>query len=167
MLFYTLISIVIIQRITELIISKRNEKWLLEQGAVESGRAHYKLIVMLHVLFFISMIAEYNSGVRDVDFNIYNYFFLVFFIILQILRVWVLKTLGRYWNTRVLRIPGRKLINKGLYKYLKHPNYVIVCCEIFVLPMIFNLYWTAFIFSILNGIILILRIKIENRALGS
>ncbi|MCY7362420.1 MAG: isoprenylcysteine carboxyl methyltransferase, partial [Ignavibacteria bacterium] len=80
--------------------------------------------------------------------------------------VWVLSSLGKYWNTKILRIPGRELISKGPYKYFKHPNYIIVVCEIFTIPMIFNLYYTALIFSILNAVILYIRIKEENKVLN-
>ncbi len=164
-MFYLIISFVAFQRIIELIISKRNEKWLLNNGAVEYGKEHYKFIVLLHILLFISMIVEYSLSGRYSELNIINYLFLVFFILLQLLRLWVLVTLGKYWNTRILRIHGAKLIDTGPYKYLKHPNYIIVICEIFSLPMIFNLYYTAIIFSVLNALILSIRIKEENKVL--
>ncbi|MEO6696185.1 MAG: isoprenylcysteine carboxylmethyltransferase family protein [Ignavibacteria bacterium] len=165
MFFYILISIVIIQRLIELVISKKNEKWLLSEGAIEYGKQHYKFIVMLHICFFISMIAEYNFEKKDGELNTINYLFLVFFIVLQILRIWVLKSLGKFWNTKILRIPDIKLIETGPYKFLKHPNYTIVVLEIFIIPMIFNLYITAIIFTILNAVMLSVRIKSENQAL--
>ncbi|MCY7362026.1 MAG: hypothetical protein LH629_08180, partial [Ignavibacteria bacterium] len=90
MLFYTVLTLIIVQRITELFIAKKNEKWLRSQGAVEYGQSHYKYIVILHTLFIISLIAEYNSKSRYLDLNIINYLFLVFFIILQTGRVWVI-----------------------------------------------------------------------------
>jgi len=166
LLFYTVLILIIVQRITELFIAKKNEKWLRSQGAVEYGQSHYKYIVILHTLFIVSLIAEYNSKSRYLDLNIINYLFLVFFIILQTGRVWVISSLGKYWNTKILRIPGRELISKGPYKYFKHPNYIIVVCEIFTIPMIFNLYYTALIFSMLNAVILYIRIKEENKVLN-
>lgn len=165
MLFYIVISIVIIQRLTELIISKKNEKWLLSNGAVEYGNEHYKFIVLLHSCFFISMIIEYNFFERDHNLNIINYLFLVFFILLQLVRVWVLVSLGKFWNTKIFRITGLDLVRKGPYKFLKHPNYVVVACEIFVLPMIFGLYVTAIVFTILNAVMLYVRIGVENKVL--
>lgn len=165
MLFYILISLVILQRIAELYISKKNEKWLRENGAIEYGQGHYKVIVMLHSLFFISLIAEYNISGRYSELNIFNYLFLVFFILLQIMRVWVLNSLGKYWNTKIFRIHGSDLISAGPYKYFKHPNYIVVVCEIFTLPLIFNLYYTAVIFSVLNAIVLFARISTENKIL--
>ena len=155
----------LIQRLIEIRISKKNEKWLRSEGAIEHGKKHYKFIVILHILFFISMIVEYNSSDRSNELNTINYLFLVFFFILQISRIWVLRTLGKYWNTRILRIPGSQLIKAGPYKYFKHPNYIIVVCEIFTIPMIFNLFLTAIVFTILNAVMLSIRIRSENNAL--
>ena len=77
----------------------------------------------------------------------------------------MLISLGKYWNTKILRIPDSVLISKGPYRYFKHPNYIIVVCEIFVIPLIFDLYYTAVIFSVLNGVMLKVRIKEENKVL--
>lgn len=165
-LFYWVISIVILQRIIELAISKHNEKWLLSQGAVQYGAGHYKFIVLMHICFFVSLFEEHFIGNRSKELNILNYSFLVLFIILQIGRVWVLASLGKYWNTKIFRIKKRSLVKRGAYKYFKHPNYAIVILEIIVLPMIFNLYYTAIIFTVWNGIMLTIRIKEENKALN-
>ena len=164
-MFYIILSIIIIQRLTELVIAKRNEKWLRKQGAVEYGQEHYKYIVLLHTMFFVSMLIEYNFRERHLDFSVINYLFLVIFILLQIMRIWVLISLGKYWNTKILRIPDSELISKGPYRYFKHPNYIIVVCEIFVIPLIFDLYYTSVIFSVLNAVMLKVRIKEENKVL--
>lgn len=164
-MFYIILSIIIIQRLTELVIAKKNEKWLRENGAVEYGQDHYKYIVLLHTMFFVSMLIEYNLTVRHLEFSVINYLFLVIFLLMQIMRIWVLISLGKYWNTKILRIPDSVLISKGPYRYFKHPNYIIVVCEIFVIPMIFDLYYTAVIFSVLNAVILKVRIKEENKVL--
>lgn len=111
------------------------------------------------------MIAEYNLKPVHSKFDVINYLFLVFFIILQTARISVIRSLGRYWNTRIFRIEGKDLIKTGLYKYFRHPNYIIVICEIFTVPMIFDLYYTAIIFSVLNAVVLSVRIKEENRIL--
>ncbi|HMS63937.1 MAG TPA: isoprenylcysteine carboxylmethyltransferase family protein [Ignavibacteria bacterium] len=167
MIFYIVITFVVIQRLIELSIAKKNEKWMLSQGAVETGKEHYKFIVILHTLFIISMIVEYNLKSRYIELNFINYLFLVFFIILQAGRVWVISSLGKYWNTRILRIPGSELIRTGPYRFFRHPNYIIVICEIFTVPLIFNLYYTAAIFTILNLLILRIRIKTENNVLNN
>ncbi|CAN5437091.1 alkylpyrone methyltransferase [soil metagenome] len=168
-IFVITISVVIIQRLTELIISKKNEKWLLSNGAVEFGASHYKYIVIMHTCFFLSLIIEfwYSSASKNMnsEFNTFNLLFLVFFIILQFGRVWVLVSLGSFWNTKIFRIVGVQLINRGPYRYFKHPNYIVVCLEILILPLVFNLYFTAVVFTILNALILSVRIKEESRAL--
>ncbi|MBS1493807.1 MAG: isoprenylcysteine carboxyl methyltransferase [Bacteroidetes bacterium] len=165
-LFIVVIGIVILQRLVELVISKKNEKWLLANGAIEYGASHYKYIVLLHTFFFISIIVEFIVFDRGKDLNILNYSFLVFFILLQLGRVWVLSSLGKYWNTKIFRIKDRQLIKKGPYKFLKHPNYVVVVLEIAVLPLTFNLYYTGIIFTILNALMLSVRIKEENKVLN-
>ena len=159
MYFIIFILFLITQRFTELYISKRNEKWLLSQGAIEYGREHYPYIVALHTLFIVSLIAEYYlSGGRPV-----SYVFLLLFIVLLIFKYWVLSSLGYYWNTRIYRIPGAVAVRKGPYKFFKHPNYVDVVLEIAIIPLVFNLYYTALIFSVLNAIMLSVRIRVENR----
>jgi methyltransferase len=152
---------VIIQRFIELFISHRNEKWLLKNGSVEFGKEHYKYIVLLHILFFVSMYIEFYLSK-----NIYFFLIpLILFLILQIFKIWLIISLGKFWNTKIFRIPGSPLIKTGLYKYFKHPNYFIVICEIFILPLIFGLYITSIIFSIFNAIALFVRIRTENEAL--
>jgi len=162
MAFILFISFLIILRIGELILSKRNEKWLLENGAIEYGQKHYPLIVLLHVLFIISLIIEYSMK-RTVS---YSSFLLVLYFILLAFKTWVILLLGKFWNTKIYRIPTYPLIKKGLYRYFKHPNYMIVIIEIAVIPLIFNLYFTAVIFTIFNAILLSVRIKEENKALN-
>ncbi len=165
-LFYIVIVIVIIQRLIELVISNHNEKWLISRRAVEYGASHYKFIVMLHTFFFLSLLLEFNFADRHKELNTLNYGFLVFFIFLQFMRVWVLVSLGKFWNTKIYRIKGRSLVKTGPYRFLKHPNYIVVVLEILILPLIFNLYYTAIIFTILNAIMLTIRIKEENRVLN-
>ena len=159
MYFILFIGFVVIQRLTELYISKRNEKWLLANGAIEYGREHYPYIVALHTLFIVSMIAEYYlTGGQPIDFIFFS-----LFILLLIFKYWVLSSLGTYWNTRIYRVPGAIAVKKGPYKLFKHPNYVDVVCEIAIIPMVFHLYYTAIIFSVLNAVMLSVRIKVENK----
>ena len=166
-LFLIIISFVILQRLTELIIAKRNAKWLLSRGAIEYGKEHYKFIVLLHICFFLSIITEFYLHGRHSELNLINYTFLVIFILLQFLRVWIISSLGKYWNTRIFRIPGEKLVVRGPYKFIKHPNYIVVIGEILILPLVFNLYYSAIIFTILNALMLFVRIRTENKALES
>ena len=161
MIFILFILFIIIWRILELLLSKRNEKWLLQNNAVEYGNMHYPFIVALHVLFIISLIFEYfTQGTTS-----YSLFFLIFYFLIIAFKTWVILSLGKFWNTKIYRIPNMQLINKGPYKYFKHPNYMLVIAEIAVIPLSFHLYYTAVIFSLLNIFILFLRITEENKAL--
>lgn len=161
MAFIVFISFVILLRIGELILSKGNEKWLIQNGAVEYGQRHYPFIVALHILFIISLIIEYIAR-QPVTFNL---FILFFYFSLLTFKIWIILSLGKFWNTKIYHIPNFPLIKKGPYQYFKHPNYMIVVAEIAVIPMIFQLYFTAVAFILLNAIMLFVRIKEENKAL--
>jgi len=161
MAFILFISFVILLRIGELVLSKRNEKWLLQNGAVEYGNKHYPFIVALHVSFLISLILEYFTQ----QTASYSLFYLIFYFLLLAFKTWVILSLGKFWNTKIYHISGFPLIKKGPYKYFKHPNYLVVIAEIAVIPLAFHLYYTAIIFTLLNAIMLFIRIKEENRAL--
>lgn len=159
MFFIIFILFLITQRMTELYISRRNEKWLLSQGAIEYGRAHYPYIVALHTFFVISLITEYYlTGGQSI-----SYIALSLFILLLAFKYWVLSSLGTYWNTRIYRVPGAVAMRKGPYKLFKHPNYIDVVLEIAIIPLVFHLYYTALIFSVLNAIVLSVRIRVENK----
>lgn len=159
MYFTVFILLFILQRLSELYIAKRNEKWLLQQGAIEYGQRHYPFIVALHTLFIISLIVEYILR----DGPSISWLFLFIFIVILSFKFWALSSLGKYWNTKIYRIPGVYPVKKGPYKFLRHPNYVEVICEIAVIPLVFHLYYTAIAFTILNAIILNIRIGVENK----
>jgi methyltransferase len=159
MYFIIFILFVIIQRLSELYIARGNEKWLRSQGAVEYGQQHYPYIVALHTLFIISIIVEYMlRGYTPID-----YVFLILFALLLLFKFWALSSLGKYWNTKIFRVPGTGPVKKGPYKLFKHPNYFIVVCEIAIIPLVFHLYYTAVIFTVLNAIMLTVRIRVENK----
>ena len=162
MIFYLILVFVIIQRLVELLIAKRNEKSMLAKGAYEVGASHYPLMIMLHVSFFISFLVEvmYFKSI----FTPY-YGLLLVFLLLQLLRVWCLVSLGTFWNTKIIILPGSNVVVKGPYSYIRHPNYLVVCLEILVLPLMFQAYMTAISFTILNLIMLSVRIPIEEKAL--
>ncbi|MDP4201493.1 MAG: isoprenylcysteine carboxylmethyltransferase family protein [Bacteroidota bacterium] len=161
MAFLLFITFIICLRLGELLLSHNNAKWLLQNGAIEYGHKHYPFMVALHFLFIISLIVEYYIQ-RPVG---YSQFFLIFYFVLIALKIWIVSSLGRFWNTRIYRIPGVPLKKKGLYAYLAHPNYIIVIAEIAVIPLVFHLYFTAVTFTILNMMMLVIRIREENKAL--
>ena len=162
--FIIFLSIIIIQRISELILSKKNEDYLRSRGAIEYDKEGYKYIVLMHNLFFISVITEFVFLERQL--NEYWQVLLIIFICTQLLRYWAIFTLGKRWNTKILVLPNSEPIRSGVYKYLKHPNYIAVIIEIAVIPLFFSCYYTAVVFSIINLIVLKRRIRIEEEALN-
>ncbi|UOQ42756.1 hypothetical protein MUN89_12340 [Halobacillus salinarum] len=156
---------IIIERIGELYIARSNRKWMLDRGAVETGDKHYLLFILLHVLFFLSIAAEFiiiSPGISS--------FFLpafLLFLILQVLRVWCMASLGRRWNTRIIVLPEEAPLARGIYKYMDHPNYVIVFLELLVIPVMFQAYVTAVIFPLLHLLLVVyIRIPQEDTALN-
>ena len=159
MYFFIFIIFFILQRLSELFIARRNEKWLLSQGAVQYGQEHYPFMIALHTLFIISIIIEYLlSGQPSI-----SWLFLVLFIIVLSFKFWALSSLGKYWNTKIYRVPGVYPVKRGPYKFLRHPNYMEVVCEIAIIPLVFHLYYTAIIFTLLNAAMLYVRIGVENK----
>ncbi|MUV39818.1 uncharacterized protein JNUCC1_03702 [Lentibacillus sp. JNUCC-1] len=152
-----------VQRGLELVIAKQNERWMLQQGAVERGQRHYKLFIAVHILFFIALIAE--TSWRNDQAMTLNLVLFTLFIIVQLLRVWCITALGRFWNTKIIVLPGVSLIQKGPYKYVKHPNYIVVALEFIIIPLLFGAYYTAFLFPMLHFLLLKVRIPQEERAL--
>ncbi|MDR4888642.1 isoprenylcysteine carboxylmethyltransferase family protein [Fredinandcohnia sp. QZ13] len=164
MVFWIFIGLVIAQRLIEMRIAKRNEKWILSQGGYEVGHGHYKYIVLMHVLFFGSLIAEVVYGEKELSVLYPILFFL--FALTQLGRVWALHSLGMYWNTKIMILQGSQVQSKGPYKYVKHPNYIIVALEFILIPMLFQAYFTGMLFSILNFVMMSIRIPVEERALS-
>jgi methyltransferase len=158
------VSLVALQRLLELWLSRRNGRILRARGAVERGQAHYPLIVAMHVLWLLSTFAE--GALRGPDFPGYWPLPLALFLLVQPLRYWAIFSLGENWNTQILVVPGAQLVRRGPYRYFKHPNYFVVIVEILTFPLIFGAWITALVFSVLNAILLSVRIREENQALA-
>lgn len=163
MIFGIVLSIVILQRLVELFIAKRNEKWMKDQGAFEAGASHYPLMVGMHILFFIVFIIEVSFFDRQLS-PIWQ-ILLAIFLLAQLLRVWCLASLGKFWNTKIIVLPDADVVRRGPYKWIRHPNYAIVATEILVLPLLFGAFLTAVLFSILNIWMMSVRIPAEEKAL--
>ncbi len=164
--FTIVLVLVAIERIIELIISKRNLKWSFSQGGIEFGRSHYKYMVVIHVGLLLGSLVE--VWIVHPKLNpIVSWAMFALAISSQVLRWWCISTLGRRWNTLVVIIPGMPAIHDGPYKWLKHPNYVAVVVEGLALPMIGYAWRTALIFSFLNIFVLTARLKSENAALAT
>jgi methyltransferase len=154
-----ILALVTVQRLGELALSRHNTSKLLARGAIEVGAAHYPLIVSVHTAWLIAL---WIWG-RDESVNL---FALALFIALQGLRVWIIATLGARWTTRIIVLPGEPLVASGPYRYLSHPNYAVVVAEIAILPLALHLPVLALIFSALNAAVLVIRIRVETRALS-
>ena len=151
-----------LQRLFELVLARGNERKARALGAVERGRGHYPFVVALHVLWLVSTLVE--GLLRGPAFPAYWPVPLALYLLVQPLRYWAILSLGENWNTRILVVPGAKLVRRGPYRYLSHPNYVVVVMEILVFPLIFGAWITALVFTVLNAILLSIRIREENRA---
>jgi methyltransferase len=156
--------LVAVQRLFELVLARRNERKALARGAVEWGQGHYPFIVALHALWLVSTLVE--GLLRGPNFPAYWPVPLAMFLLVQPLRYWAIFSLGESWNTRILVVPGAKAVGRGPYRYLKHPNYVVVVVEILAFPLIFGAWITALVFTVLNAAVLSVRIREENRALA-
>jgi methyltransferase len=155
-----ILALVTLQRLGELWLSNRNMRRLLAHGAHEVGASHYPLIVAVH-FWWLVLLWWFAPG-RPIDG-----FWLAVFVLLEVARVWVLTTLGPRWTTRIIVSPDAPLVTRGPYRFVNHPNYVVVVGEIAVLPLVFGLWQVALIFTLLNAAVLAIRIREEERALRS
>jgi methyltransferase len=162
-MFTALITILVAQRLFELVISKKNQHWALSRGGIETGQGHYPVVLALHVLFLLSLVLERRLLAKG--WNPLWPFWLGIAILAQLLRAWSMLSLGRFWNTRIVVIPGERPVQKGPYRFTRHPNYVAVAIEFLALPILCGAYLTAGAFSALNAIVLYWRIREEERAL--
>ncbi|MDM5316054.1 isoprenylcysteine carboxylmethyltransferase family protein [Fictibacillus sp. b24] len=152
-----------IQRLAEVRIAKSNEQKLRNKGAVEAGKDHYKWMVLMHVSFFVAFFSEvYLLNAKPPSWWLIPF---VLFLIAQVIRIWAISSLGVYWNTKILLLPGAKVVAKGPYRFMRHPNYTVVSLELLVIPLIFGAYYTAILFTILNILMLRVRIPVEEKAL--
>ncbi|QPA32729.1 isoprenylcysteine carboxyl methyltransferase family protein [Thermaerobacillus caldiproteolyticus] len=165
MVFYAFFFFIVGERLVELAIAKRNERVLKATGAKEFGARHYPWIVAMHALFFVSFWIE--ATLKGGQLSPWWPFLFSFFTAVQGLRIWTLWSLGRLWNTKILVLPNAHVVVKGPYRWLRHPNYLIVTLEMILIPLLFEAYWTALIFSVLNAFLLSIRISTEEQALSA
>ena len=158
-----LVLLVAMQRLAETLYAARNTKALLARGAIETGSKHYPLILLLHGGWLAAIFAAVAMTPEPVVHSLP----LVLFLVLQAARIWVIATLGPYWTTRIITLPGAALVKKGPYRFVQHPNYLVVAGEIAVFPLVFGEIWIAVIFSVLNALVLFWRIRVENEALAT
>jgi methyltransferase len=158
---YTILALVVVQRLIEIVYAERNTRALLARGAVEVGRSHYPLIVLLHAAWLATIIILLAPDARI------HWIPLVFFVVLQLARLWVIASLGPYWTTRIITLQGAPLVRTGPYRFVRHPNYLVVAGEIAMLPLAFGEVWVAVVFTVLNAAMLGWRIHQEDAALSA
>jgi methyltransferase len=160
MLAVAILAFVTLQRLAELVLSHRNTRRLLAQGAVEHGAGHYSLAIAVHTAWLLAL--WWLAPGRPV-----HWWALGLYLLVQLVRVWVIATLGGRWTTRIIVLPAAALVRSGPYRFVDHPNYIVVALEIALLPLVFGLVELAFLFTFLNALVLIVRIRAENAALRS
>jgi methyltransferase len=155
-----ILALVTLQRVGELVISRNNTRKLLARGAVEVASGHYPSIVAVHAAWLLSLwVFGRHQPVNLVALSVY--------LVLQGFRIWVLRTLASRWTTRIIILPEQPLVAAGPYRLLSHPNYAVVVGEIAVLPLVLDLPRLAALFTVLNAVVLAVRIRAENRALAA
>jgi methyltransferase len=158
-----MVTVVTFQRLMELYVAKRNANKLKALGAYEVGQSHYKYMVLVHVSFLISLVVESFFWPKALPG--WWPVILVVFLALQAFRIWCIWSLGIFWNTRIIVLPGAKRITRGPYRFMRHPNYVIVVLEIITLSLLFQAYLTGVVFTCLKAVLLSVRIPLEEKAL--
>jgi len=155
-----LLLAVTLQRVAELVLARANTRRLLARGAMEVAPGHYPFVVLLHASWLGALwIYGRDQPIELVAAGGYG--------ALQLARAWVMVTLGRRWTTRIIVLPGEPLVTRGPYRFLSHPNYLVVAAELALLPLALGLPRLAFTYSILNALVLAIRIRAENRALAA
>jgi methyltransferase len=157
---YIIIILVASLRLAELLLSAHNTRLLKANGGIEIGARHYPLFVLLHGSWLLAIVLLTPANAA------FNGWLLFAFAILQVGRLWVIASLGRFWTTRIITVPGAPLVKKGPYRFVSHPNYIIVTAEIALLPLVFGNWQIAIIWSVLNASLLSWRIHVENRILA-
>lgn len=166
-MYYLLILVVALERLAELVVSKRNATWAFANGGKEFGRGHYPVMVAIHTALLVGCVVEVWALDRPfIPWLGWTMF--VVAVLSQVLRWWCITTLGKRWNTLVIVIPDAPLVKTGAYKYtwLHHPNYLVVVIEGIALPMIHTAWITAICFTLANAWLLSVRLRVENQALG-
>jgi len=163
--FTGLVLLIGLQRISELVLSRRNLRWCQQHGGVEYGSGHYPFMVVLHIGLLAGALLEVHLGHREI-YPWLAWPMLTLVVASQGLRWWSIRSLGPRWNTRVIVVPGLPLVEDGPYRWCRHPNYLAVVIEGFALPLVGSAWITASVFTVLNIPLLAVRIRAEERALG-
>lgn len=164
-LYVVVVLAVGVERLAELVVSKRNLAWALARGGRESGFGHYPVMVVLHTGLLVGCLVEVLGADRTVVPAL-AWPMLALVAASQALRWWCIRTLGPQWNTRVVVVPGLRRVTGGPYRFLTHPNYVAVVVEGVALPLAGSAWVTAVVFTVANAVLLTVRIRTEDAALA-
>lgn len=156
---WLVLGLVAAQRLWELWLADRNTRRLRAEGAVEVGSGHYPLFIGLHAswLAAIAILTPWTMAL--------NPGWLALYVVLQFGRLWIISTLGRFWTTRIITLPGAPLETRGPYRFVRHPNYIVASLEILVLPLVFGQVWIALVWTVANALLVAWRIRVEDGAL--
>jgi methyltransferase len=167
LLYTVLILLVGGERIAELVLSRRHAAWAFERGGVESAPRQMPWMITLHVGLLVGAVAEvWLLGRPFIPWL--GWPMLVIALACQVGRYVIVRTLGRQWNTRVIVVPGMPTVRSGAYRWIRHPNYVIVAIEGIALPLVHTAWITALVFTVLNAVLLLgFRIPAEEKALAA
>lgn len=158
---YVILAVVALQRIGETAYARRNTRLLLQRGAFEAAPHQYPYFIALHAAWLLAMFAFVPAGVAI------DWYLIGAYVALQGARLWIFASLRERWTTRILVLPGAPLVRSGPYRFLRHPNYVVVALEIALLPCAFRAYWIAVVFSVLDALLLWWRVRAEEAAIAS
>jgi methyltransferase len=162
-LFLLFMALLGVERGVELVLSRRHARQAFARGGVETGQRHYRVMVAFHTLFLGACVAE---GLLRPFPGTPGWVALGAALGAQALRYWAIATLGERWNSRIIVVPGLPPVTGGPYRFLRHPNYVAVCVELAAVPLIHGAWLTALVFSVGNALLLRVRIRAEEAALG-
>ena len=163
-LFAALVGVIGVERLAELVVSRRHLRWAMSRGGSVVDAGHYPAMVVLHAGLLVGALVEVVWLDRPFV-PLLGWSMLLVVVASQGLRWWCIRTLGPQWNTRVVVVPGLPLVTTGPYRWLRHPNYVAVVAEGVALPLVHSGWLTAVVFSALNAVVLTVRIRCEDRAL--
>lgn len=164
--FFLLVCAVALQRLLEVRVSRLNEADLARRGGREHAAEQMPVMVAVHSAWLVCTWLE--VWLLDRPFRRWlALFMLLAFAVGQVLRLLAIHQLGERWTVKVITVPGAAPVTGGIFRYLRHPNYVGVIVEIAALPLIHGAWLTALVFSIANGVLLSRRIAAEERALGA
>ncbi|MFD5558939.1 isoprenylcysteine carboxyl methyltransferase family protein [Streptomyces sp. NPDC127068] len=161
-----LVAAVAAERVLELVVARRHSRWARAAGGVEFGSGHYPAMVAVHTLLLVGILLEVSLAQRPFV-PVVGWAALGLVLLAQGVRWWCVSALGPRWNTRVIVVPGLPLVRRGPYRWLRHPNYVVVVVEGLALPLVHNAWTTALLFTVANGFVLAVRLRVENTALGA